>query len=868
MSFTDRLCPAAVAVALLAAASTGTGTDIQGPIETDLCPSVENPRTVVKLDGVEVRAPSSADDHTVVVGELTSNDRDQRLRAAISLGLAGDVAAFHQILESRDLSNLSTYGRFYVNPDRIACIDREIETVALAAMSDPELRSALTAFFERNLYQRRELFNLLIGVEFEDGKPHDFNRVTMALLATRIEGVEDEVLAQAKRYLDHDTPVRKRVLPGVHRRWVEFFGERDFEASIPYMEDLLLAEGWDETIDSFISEFSQTRSRVYLTLNDFDSPEVAEVFIRQLDRVVEQCPPELVLYEISAFGPFAVRHATTRKQKRQVGELLADLFGLGFPVADPPPAATDYRTHKKIVELLSALGTTEAAAVLIADLRRLAELEDPKLADPLIVSTFEALRYLPESTEIDVQAFLAASAELSESFRLHNVPTILDARPDPAAHAFYLDQLHWIVDNQDGFKTRYHIEPARALAFVIDRLLAFEGREELMMTRNAVDELYREGTLEESRYLATSVRLNDLLGDESAVYRELQERQRIAREAEIEERREEATAEWGEVVKENTSSEGIRANVQALGQRGDRSKLAASWLVIAGADALVPTHEMLADPTTSDETRLALLQVLGEIGDPRSVRPVIRFTRSNADNRTYLGAGLRALALMPPSKETFDFARELLEAERATLMKQQALVYLALVREPLGAEIARKFSTPATEPDVRVVALFLAARLGDDEARPAIIKILETTEDRSYRDVLLRALAELSTLETLDAFGEANPNLRSPATFRKLQPLVVFRHADGDRKLEAARHLVASGFDWDRREAVRFLVEEGHTDVLYGFLQPGTFTGQPLLKTILYSPRGVQIFAQIRRMGYRIEETPDGLSLTPPRSSG
>jgi len=201
-------------------------------------------------------------------------------------------------------------------------------------------------------------------------------------------------------------------------------------------------------------------------------------------------------------------------------------------------------------------------------------------------------------------------------------------------------------------------------------------------------------------------------------------------------------------------------------------------------------------------------------------------------------------------------------------MKQQALVYLALVREPLGAEIARTFSTPATEPDVRVAALFLAARLGDDEARPVIIEMLQTTEDRSYRDVLLRALAELSTLEALDAFGETNPSLRSPATFRKLQPLVVFRHADGDRKLEAARHLVASGFDWDRREAVRFLVEEGHTDVLYGFLQPGTFTGQPLLKTILYSPRGVQIFAQIRRMGYRIEETPDGLSLTPPRSSG
>ena len=62
--------------------------------------------------------------------------------------------------------------------------------------------------------------------------------------------------------------------------------------------------------------------------------------------------------------------------------------------------------------------------------------------------------------------------------------------------------------------------------------------------------------------------------------------------------------------------------------------------MIAGADALAPAHEALADPSAPDEARIALLQVLGEIGDPRSVQPVIRFTRRNADSRTYLGAEL------------------------------------------------------------------------------------------------------------------------------------------------------------------------------------------------------------------------------------
>ena len=859
MTFSSRLRLAAVVVACFAATPSAHGADTDAFMATPLCPRIENPRLVVTIDGVEVRAPASVGEINERISMLTSLDRDERLQSAISLGLAGNIDAFRRVLESHDLANLSTYGRFYLNPTRDQCIDQNIEGAVLENMGDPELRSALTGFFENGLYQRKELFDLLIGVGFEDGKPDDFNRVVMALLATRLEGIEDEVLAQAKSYLDHDTPVRKRVLPGVHRRWVEFFGQRGYIAAIGYMENLLLAEGWDETIDSFVSEFSQTRSRVYLTLNGFDSPEVAEVFIRQLGRVVERCPSELVLYEISAFGPFTVRHASTDDQKRQIGDLLAELLGIGQ--AAQTWAAGDYRTHKEIVELLSELGTVDAAAVLVADLQRLTELDDPKLADPLIVSTFEALRYLPEIVDLDVPAFLEAAAGLSDSYRLHNVPTILDANPDPAAHAFYLDQLRWVVENWDGFKTRYRTEPAKALAFIIDRLLVFDEPAQLLVTRNAVDELYREGKLDEGRYLTASVQLNDLLGDESAVYRELQERQRIAREDEVREQYEEETAEWGVVFEENTSPDGIRANVQALGQRDARSKSAASWLVIAGADALAPAHEALADPSAPDEARIALLQVLGEIGDLRSVRPLIRFTRSNADNRTYLGAGMRALALMPPSAETFDFALELLEAERAILIKQQALVYLALVREPRGAEIARSFSTPTTGPDVRVVALLLAARLGDAEARPAIIEMLEATEDRSYREVLLRALAELSTPDVFDAYARENPNLISPATFRELQPLAVFSHADDDRKIEAARHLVASEFDWDRRDAVQFLVEEGHIEVLSGYLQPGPFTGQPLMKTILSSSRGVQIFAQIRRMGYRVNETPDGLAI-------
>lgn len=860
---------AAVGFAFLTAATTAFASDAGDPRATPLCPAVTDPRTVVTIDGVDVLAPASVGASAEALAMLTWLDRDQRLRAAISLGLAGNVDAFHRILESRNLANLSTYGRFYVNPDRTMCVGRDIESAVLAHVDDPELRPALTAFFENNLYQRRELFDALVRFNFDDGKPDDFNRLVMALLATRLEAIEDDVLAQATRHLEHDTPVRKRVLPGVHRRYVEFFGERAYEPAIGYMETLLLAEGYEETLDSFIAEFSQTRSRVYRTLDGFASPEVAEIYIRQLRRVVESCPPRFVLYELGAFGSFAIGHAATAEQRLHITESLAMLLGLR-PPSEPvsTKGGSDYRTHKKLVDLLSELGTTKAAAVLVADLDRLAHLDDPTTADGLMVSTFEALRNLPDTADLDVPAFLAAASRLPDRYRLHNVPTILDAHPDPAANAFYLDQVRWIVENWDGFKTRYLIEPDAALAFVLDRLLAAEETDDLLLVRNEVDALYQEGKLEEARYVATSDGLNKLLGDESEVYRGLQENRRIARESEIQRRRDEQAAEWDRIVEENLSAEGILANVQALGERTTRSKMATSWLVIAGADAVDPIHDALADPTLSDGASIALLQVIGEIGDPRSVQPMIDFIRNHADNRTFLGGGLRALALMPTSPETLNFARELLEAGRSPLMRQQALVYLASVREPLGAEIARAFSTPDTDPDVRVAALLLSSRLGDSEARPAVVEMLLSTENRSYRDVLLRALAELSTPETFEAFGDANPALRDTTSFRDMRPLVVFRHAEGEQQLEAARHLVNSGHPWDRRDGVRFLVEEGHTDVLFSYLRFGPLTGQPLsetehplLRTVLYSPRGVQVYAQIRRMGYLVEETPEGLKL-------
>jgi hypothetical protein len=350
------VCLVAVAATIL---PTATAAD-----RGELCPVVPDARRAVSLNGVEVGAPASTEAESAALAKLDADDRDERLQAALSLGLGGSLPAFRRLLEARDDQGLVIYARSYVSADGSACVAPEIEDALLAHMDDPALRPALLAFLGTNLYTRRELFDRLIQIEFEDGRPDDFVHVVRALTATRLQGVEAEILAQAEGYLGHDTPLLKRVMPAVHRTYVAYFAERSYLPSIDYMERLLQAEGYGETLDGFIAEFSVTRSTVYNALELLPCSEVGDVFTRQLVRVVQECPARFVSYELSAFGVSAVRCAQTDDQRRQVASSLAALLG-----HDPQSGGhellslreIDFRRHKKVVELLAELGTTEAA---------------------------------------------------------------------------------------------------------------------------------------------------------------------------------------------------------------------------------------------------------------------------------------------------------------------------------------------------------------------------------------------------------------------------------------------------------------------------------------------------------------------------
>lgn len=224
-------------------------------------------------------------------------------------------------------------------------------------------------------------------------------------------------------------------------------------------------------------------------------------------------------------------------------------------------------------------------------------------------------------------------------------------------------------------------------------------------------------------------------------------------------------------------------------------------------------------------------------------------------------AGFHALALMPPSGEALDLVNDLLGGDYSMIARQQALAYLAAIRDPKAGPFALSYSASDVEPDLRIVGLLLAARLGDDSVLPTIVDLLVATEARSHREVLLRALGELSNRESYAGFSAEHPGVVGAESMRETGNLVAFRHTEGDAKIELAQQLIQSGHPWDRREAVAFLVEENHSEVLARYLRLNPIYGLPLLATAVNSPMAVQILAQIRRMGYRVEETAEGFEL-------
>jgi hypothetical protein len=384
------------------------------------------------------------------------------------------------------------------------------------------------------------------------------------------------------------------------------------------------------------------------------------------------------------------------------------------------------------------------------------------------------------------------------------------------------------------------------------------------LCRQQVDSLFDEKNLDEELYISFSKRLNAFIGNESAPYTALMEK----REAEeIERKRVSARTEeersrkhFEDQITENMSPEGIKKNIQTLSQYGNRSKNAAMWLLMTGPDILPYAHEVIRTSDTDIKVKFKLISILGAIGDTRSIQPILDAVRAVPEN-TYKDVFL-ALSQMPMTKESFDFAISQLTDASSIISKRSALFYFAAQRERRALNWARKYSFADTGNQLRLAAVFLLARLGEPDSKGLILESLKKQLKQSSLETLLRALAEVTTPEEfINHTGNMKLN-KETKWFRTAKLITEFRNAKGKRKTMFAESLLTSDNLWDIRDAAQYLIREEETEILKRYLLPDPRVEHPLVMEAMQNRAGRTIYLEARKMGYHIEETPDGIRLT------
>jgi hypothetical protein len=831
-----------------------------------LCPKGEHQKGI-SLNGRTITVPKILEEKELLE-RLRSGDEKESLTAAISLALSGNLKAFSFLLEKRDLNLLRLYGSYYQNRNGSRCLDPLIEKEIIELFDDPELRESLLAFLGKNLYQSRKLFEKLSAVDISLKEIRVFTSVVRTLVATNQPDIEREVLEHAVRYTVHvELKYWHNFLP-IDKYYLDFFVGRNYKPAVSYMQEIL-----DETHYSIVPEIYRThvynRHRgLYYQLDKFPSFLVEGVFAKLLSKL-ENITRDETFYniELEAAGRYALKHALSYEGRNNIVQYLAGILATeqaSDPSAsDKALAVIDYKMRSQAIEFLAQAGTLDSGSILIRELNRQVGLTGVKISASLVAQILNSLSALPASVEIDVPEFMKAVKKMDERSQLLIVPHILGKHPHPEGQAFLLSQLQDIARSGEGFRMKHGIEYKTAYKMIFDVLITFDAADYLFLTRQQVDSLFDEGNLDEKLYISSSKRLNVLIGNESALYTELREK----REAEeIERKRKRARTEeakyrqhFEDQIAENMSSEGIKKNIQTLTLHGGRSKNAAMWLVVTGPDILPYAHKVFRRSDTDLKVKLKLISILGAIGDERSIQPILDAVRSEPGN-TYKDVFL-TLSQMPMTKESFDFANAQLTGKSSVIAQRSALVYFASHRDRRALNWAKKYSLTDDADELRLAALFLLARLGEPDAKGPILQSLKRQQKRSDLETLLRALAEVTTPdEFVSNTGDMNLNEKTK-WYQTATWIAEFRNTDGKRKAVFAGRLLTSDFLWDIREAARYLIRKEETEILQRHLLPDPRVEHPLVMEAMQHRAGRTIYLEARKMGYRIEETPEGIQL-------
>lgn len=822
-----------------------------------------------------VRAPSSPQEVEARFAELTSGEQWRRQAAISSLALAGNLDLFEQLLVEGDGDGMLAYASNYLREDGNLCLDPQIEEALVRNYHDSRFTQAFLAFFHKNLYSSQAFFKTLTPLDFDANNPEQYGLVVKALCATRLAGLDEPLLAIGKAALPHDTPVQKRLMPGVHQSLIGYFANQQ-SAVLSYFRAVLAAEPRSEEVVYFQNSYGQTRLAIYEALAQYDSQESFAIFLEQLAELALEPWGPYYTNDLQQLSSNLKRHNLFAEEKEKVVPLLAEILATpslpGQAGFTPPreragePGLYDQKIRKQVYALLAEIDSVAAASLLVDELSRLHQRPVSDGRPILSAALLQGLASLSPSTAVDVERLIAFGGQGVAQIDILPLAEILARHPHPAGFRFVLDRFVRSFEEK-GDRAMILAAHGHVAAQLFDFLLHFSGPEYLRQTRQQIDDLFLAEKLPEDRYRKMSIAVAQRLGEDSPTYLSLLQ---AKKDEKAEKRRQElaaAQAKWRqEMIDEldrQGSQAGIAANIKALSQFGAEAKKAAYWLIRIGLPILPQAHEALVEPAATSELKMQLMVVLGEIGDQSSMAPIIAAVKTEPANTMLVKDAFLSLARIPPAEEAIAFAQEWLEDDTTSQrQKMSALAYFASHRHRQALSWYRKFSNQDTSPPLRATALYLGAMLAEKELKGQIVEMLVNSQDRKIDYLLWRALAEITSPEE---FSQVVGQKKAEETWelKQIDQYVRFRHSEGAEKVELAEELLAAKTPFYSATAIGFLLANKDFATLAKFFEKKEPYLMSLEMKLYMSAVAQRIFSEARRQGYRLEEKEDGIHFLP-----
>jgi hypothetical protein len=837
---------------------TGSAHAAQPAPPSSLCPAATDrqSRSIAyrRSDNV-ISAPATPAETAAQLVRLRTGQGQARTLAIIVLALAGDLDAFAHLLAGRDASGLSIYAGYYLNRDGTACIAAELEQALRDHLSDPALGRALVGVLGRNTYRTEQLLDALRRIPFDPARASAYLPFGRAITATHLPRIEAQVLDHARTLPPFAIPAEKYTLPGLHRHYVKFFAARHYAPAVPYLRELLVQADRDEPVQSFQIEYGMLRTIVQRALVDLGGREAVAVYLEELQAIAARPLDVFAASELQTLAGLASRALQNEADR------VAGVGALGKVLATVQPARFDFRTRSVIYEALAGLDGSEGGSLLIAELERFVASAPRPNRRALVPKIFAALG---RAGQLDVTPLLAFAGDLAPPHEPAMLRHLLSVHPSDEGVDHLLAELRRAYAAAAGAGAAEQPGGREDARVLLKSLTTLRGPTYQRRARDGMDALVAEGVMPERDYLAAAAALNTALGDESprhAAFRAERAAQRKAREeAEVRERMGALQGEFEAELARQSTPEAVAGHVAMLVNFGGEARRAARWLILAGEPVLPALHAALAAPGTSDKQTYQLLSVLREIGSPHSTGPIIGAAQARADGGLH-GPALLALALLPVSAEAVAFAQAQLVAGVSPPRQAAALFYLARIRHAPAAARVEAFTRLDLPPRVRSAGLYLGARLGVPGLAASVATGLEQATDRGVKQALLRGLAaaaadgaEFQTLAEASGFTEASRVYQQNLAYCR------FRTALSGDKADLAYRVLESGQTWDRREAIRYLIDadpQGTVDRLAGGI--GRF--MPLHELLALSAPVQLLFGESRRLGYRLTHTGQGYAL-------